>query len=177
MRRAFLVVWLVFFPLTASADGPRPLPWTSVRELWITPSQARMYGPPGAVQSLIGTPQLVGCQMPSTWCVADLTLWGVPTDAKFAFLSGILLITHGINAQSADFHLTFRQPGDDTADCTKYIGQVIEPFQAGGQRSGMAVWVPLVDGKLEYCFRYTGQAGWPDFAAYGVNLSVQAWAR
>lgn len=165
------------FSLAAHADGPYVLPWERVTELWITPSQARLYGP-GAVQSLIGIPPpTVGCQVPGTWCVADLKPWGVPADAKYAFLTGLLLITHGTNSQQAALQLTFRKPGDVTADCSKYLGQVIEPFIGGGERSGMATWVALVNGTVEYCFQYEPPTGWPDWAAYGLNLSVQAWAR
>lgn len=172
---AFLAVLTA--PTTARAEGPYILPYERVTELWLTPSQARMYGP-GAVNSLLGMEPggAVGCQTPSVWCVADLTLYGVPADATFAFLSGILLITNPIG-QSANFTITFRRPGWP-GNCAKYIGQVVNANNpGGGERSGMALWVPIENGKVEYCFEYTGPIGWPDAAAYGVNLTVQGWAR
>jgi len=160
----------------ALADGPYALPWAKVKELWITPSQARMYGP-GAVQSLIGTDSPAGCQEPGTWCRADLKPFGVPDDAKFAFLTGLLIITHGTGEQLAAISLTFRQVGDTSADCDKMIAEAVETRIGSGQRSGVATWVPVTNGTVEYCFNVVGQSGWPDWSAFGLNLSVQAWGK
>lgn len=170
-----LLAALLLIPSLALADGPYILPWEQVTEIYFTPSQVRMYGP-GALQSLVGVPDPVGCQSQNTWCEADLTLYGVPTDAKYAFMSGLLLITHGTNAQQADYQITFKKPGT-TGDCSKYLGQTVEPHTGGGQRSNMSTWVPLSEGKTEFCFRYNAPAAWPNWSSYGVNLSVQAWAR
>lgn len=173
-----LGVGLLAWAAIARADGPYILQWERVSEIWLTPSQVRMYGP-GAVQSLIDSdPQYqLGCQQPDMWCTADLTVWGVPADAKYAMLTGILLISHGASEQSADIRVTFRKPGDATADCQKYLGQAANNRPGGGARSGMATWVPLAGGKTEYCFEFTGPLGWPTWSSYGINLSVQAWAR
>lgn len=175
MRGLFLLFWALF-AIPAHADGPYILPWEKVTELWLTPSQVRLYGP-GALNSGVGVSPTVGCITPNAWCVADLRRYGVPADAKYAFLTGLLIITHGYGSQLAWMTVTMRRPGDTSANCEKYIGQVVEAHTGGGQRSGMATWVALMNGQVEYCFNYALPIGWPDWSSYVVNLSVQAWAR
>jgi hypothetical protein len=104
-----------------------------------------------------------------TWHTKDISD-KVPPNTKAVFLSGCLIITHGMYAETADLRIAFRRPGE-TAD-HYYNWQCIEAHAGGGQRSTMAVWVPVRDGKIEYKWLRTNNAPYPNYSAYGVNLSI-----
>lgn len=125
------------------------------------------------------------------WAIADLKPLGVPADAKAVVLAGILIITPGTGAQepamTSDLTVRFRKPGDIPANkyvsWGNYIGQVCDRnagngFQIGeGGRSTMAAIVPLENGCFEWGWDRSTYAQWPDSAAYGINLNVQAYFR
>jgi hypothetical protein len=164
---------------TAAAEPPNlPLPWLKLDSVYVTPGPARMYTNNAIhVLTRMQPGDALGPQDQGVWHTADLTPFGVSEDAKAAFLSGILIITHGLANEIAWMTVVFRRPGDQT-DCSKYIGQVAETSASGGQRSGLATLVPLKDGKVEYCYRIPpNMPSWPDASAYGINLSVQWWGR
>lgn len=99
----------------------------------------------------------------------------VPVGTKAIHLSGLLIITHGSTAETADLVVKFRKVGG-TDD--HYHAQCIEAATGGGQRSTMATWVPL-DENLEFEMKYTvtnPNATWPTYSAYGINLSIDAYA-
>lgn len=168
---------------------PSPLPWLKVTDLYVTPSPARMYGPANAVYVQTGLPSGLneGPQTRGAWHTVDLTPFGVAPNATAAFLAGLLVITGGTAAEVADIQVGFRRPGD-TTPCTKYLGQTSFQTNAvviggqvvplpGGQRSNMATWVPLADGKFEFCYNVSTGGAWPTNPSYAINLSLQAWAR
>lgn len=170
----------------AHAEAPiLPFPWIKATEFYVTSSPSRIYGPDNAVYILTHGPDgsNFGPQETGVWHTIDLGPFGVPSDASAAFLSGLLIITGGSTAEIADLRVVFRRPGDTTS-CAKYMGQA--SFQTnnvngqaivGGQRSTMATWVPLADGKFELCYQLSTTGSWPTNPSYGINLSVQAWAR
>lgn len=152
-----------------------PLPWLKLDELYVTPSPARIYsGNVVYVERGVAVP--LGPQQAGVWHMVDLVPYGVSPDAKVAFLSGMLLITHGTTPELADLKVVFKRPSDSTG-CEKYMGQVIETDVNGGQRSGFASWVPLEDGLFVYCYTVTTPGGYPEHSSYGINLSLQAWGR
>lgn len=171
---------------SANAESPvLPLPWIKATEFYVTPSPSRIYGPDNAVYIITHGPagSDYGQQETNAWHTIDLAPFGVPADATAAFLSGLLIITGGTTAEIADLRVVFRRPGDMTS-CAKYMGQA--SFQTnsvngqpigGGQRSTMATWVPLAEGKFELCYQLSTIGTWPTNPAYGINLSVQAWTR
>lgn len=112
------------------------------------------------------------------WTAIDLTQYGVPADAKSAFLSGLLIITGGSTPQNPDLHLALRAPGS-VLSSADYLGQAVAVGAGDGIRSGFASWVPLVNGQFEMQWnRVDGTtAQWPVGAAYGINLSLQAYVR
>lgn len=110
------------------------------------------------------------------WQRIDLKPMGVPADAKAAFLSGVLIITHGAKVVTCDLQLALRGPGSNL-DAGNYIGQTIEAKPENGMRSNMSSWVPLVDGAFELMWSRSTYGQWPADCAYGVNLSLQAWTR
>lgn len=173
----------VFMP-PARAEAPiLPLPWVKVTEFYVTASPSRLYGPDNAVYVQTHLPTNYGPQATGVWHTVDLGAFGVPPDALAAFLSGMLVITGGTTAEIADIQVGFRRPGD-TTPCTKYLGQTVfqtnvigEQVVYGGQRSNMATWVPLVDGKFEFCYQISTPGAWPSNSSYAINLSLQAWAR
>jgi hypothetical protein len=134
------------------------------------------------VNTYTGTTIPPGCA-PSTWCTVDVATLTAP-DAKSVFLSGILIITHGETVETADFKIGFRAFGDNEGcpspqgpTCVWYVGQTIEAHIGGGQRSNMATWVPVKDGKFQFWYALSTSGTWPTNPSYGVNLSVQAWTR
>jgi hypothetical protein len=110
------------------------------------------------------------------WVTVDLTEHGIPIDTKGVFLSGLLIISHGSTGGTCDLTLALRAPGDKL-DYGNYIGQVIDVWAAGGQRSTFATWVPVIEGKFEYQWNRNTWGQWPKECAYGINLSLQAYMR
>lgn len=110
------------------------------------------------------------------WHEVNVVPLGVPADAKAVFLAGILIITHGTTEETADLTIALRAKGD-ALNPGNYIGQTTEPHVGGGQRSNMAAWVPLRDGKFEYYWTRSTQGQWPANSSYGINLSLQAYVR
>ena len=100
------------------------------------------------------------------------------------FLSGLLIITHGTTPETADMYVGFRAYGDTGTEAglpasggTWYLGQSVETSVTGGQRSAMATWVPVRDGKFEFRFSKATPGTYPIHSSYGVNLTIQAWGR
>lgn len=118
---------------------------------------------------------------PNTWHRIDLKPWGVPAESPWAFLSGILIITHNGNpAMLADLTVGLRRVGDtETGNCDptgRYIGQTMATAASGGSRSTMSAFVPLVNGEFEVCWSPNPNVGlYPSVPSAGVNLHVQAW--
>lgn len=174
---------------------PLPLPWVKLSEIYYTPTQARLYGsggstlncgaPAGSVSlcnavyiQTHGAPGTnEGPQTPNVPITIDLRPFGVADDAKAAFLSGILVITHGNASELAEVRVTFAADDGSPFDCSRYLGQAGEASIGNGIRSNMATWVPLTGGKFRLCY-YIGTPGnWPANSSYAINLSVQAWGR
>lgn len=154
-----------------------PLPWVKASEVFFTPSPARLY-PNNAVY--VGThlgSGNYGTQGESQWHTVDLKPFGVAGDAITAFLSGMLIITHGTTPETADLQIVFRKPGDASCPTSAVLGQTIEASVYGGQRSTMATWVPLLNGCFQYSYYISTPGNWPQNSGYGINLSLQAWAR
>lgn len=110
------------------------------------------------------------------WQTIDLKPFGVAADAKSAFLSGILIITHGMTIETCDLTVAVRAPGS-VFSAGNYIGQTIETQVASGQRSNMSTWVPLVNGSFQFQWNRSTMGDWPDQCSYGINLSLQAWVK
>jgi len=131
---------------------------------------------------------------PQTWHVVDLTKctarapWCLPSDAAFAFVSAIMVQTSGNRSEGAGFGIVFRRPGDSnvTCDSHNYTGQTfLNAYGASlglyNNRAEFSTWVPLSEGKFEYCWRQTSTAETfpihPNGTTYAINMSLQAWAR
>jgi len=118
---------------------------------------------------------------PNTWHRVDLKPWGVPANSPWAFLSGILIITHnGDTSMTANLMVGVRRVGDiETGNCDttgRYNGQAAATAASGGTRSTYSTYVPLVDGAFEVCWSPNPNVGpYPSVPAVGVNLHVQAW--
>lgn len=109
------------------------------------------------------------------WATIDVSEH-VPQDTKAVFLSGILILTHGTTAETCNLTTTFRAPGS-THPASDYNGQAVEGAIGNGIRSTMSLWAPVVDGKFEFQWNRNTGGNWPAHCAYGVNLSLQAYAR
>jgi hypothetical protein len=162
--RAFLTALLLLFPASALAG------WQEVNVIGVRTDNSKA---PTVI--FINTYTGTG-PAPGVWHQIDVTALGVPADAKAAFLSGILIISHGTTAQTCDLTVSLRAPGDDLL-AGNYIGQTIETAVGGGQRSNMSSWVPLVGGKFEFQWNRNTYGPWPSECSYGINLSLQAYGR
>lgn len=158
-------------------DPTLPLPWIKASEIYFTTSPSRMYANNAVYVGTHLGANNYGTQGANQWHLVDLKPFGVTSDAIAAFLSGLLIITHGNAAETADLCIVFRQPGDASCPTTAYIGQTIEAAVGGGQRSTMGTWVPLSGGCLEFSYSVNTPGDWPANSSYGINLSLQAWAR
>ena len=123
-----------------------------------------------------------GCA-PGRWCLVDISA-EVGADAKAAFLAGPLIITGGNVNEMANITVSFREPGNTEAcpvpqipACVPYIGQTINTLAGSGQRSSFASWVPLKSGQFEVFWTVSTSGVYPATAAYGMNLTLQAWTR
>lgn len=182
MMRKLIAAMVLFASPALAEPPPQPLPWVQVSELHVTPSQVRMYSD-NVVYFQCNLPTPVGQCGSDVWRAYDLKPLGVPADAKFVFLAGNLILTHGTSVETVDVQLTLRKPGDNAASCSKYMGQSVEAHVGGGQRSGLAFWAPVDNGVINWCYRryvngvMSDAGSWPNNTAIGANLSVQAWTR
>lgn len=111
------------------------------------------------------------------WHTVDVSSLGLPADVKWVALGGLLIITHGTIQQQCNLTLTTRAFGD-TLDAGEYNAQAIEPHLGGGQRSTFFTIVPVRDGRFEWQWRADMAAyTWPNYCAYGINLSIEAYGR
>lgn len=183
--KAFLIASLLLWPCCwAHAQTTIGPTWAAVSTFHINTGPPRQYIGPVFVISSNSPPSGPPA---GQWQQIDLTSepWGVGANAKAVFLAGLVIISSGNSQQETDSAgIIFRTPGDTrvTCDTANFIGQTI--FQVnvvngvalgGGQRAAMATWVPVVDGKIEYCWTRTTTGPWPASGAYGFNLAIQAW--
>lgn len=168
-------------PASSQTTATTPT-WQKMTELYINTGPPRQAAGPVSAStcSWNGTCQQIG--LPSgEWHTVDFTAqpWGIPIDAKVVMLVGVLIITHGTTAETADLQLVFRAPGDERVACSasNLIGQAVEASVGNGQRTNLTTWVPLVGGKTQFCWILSTKGLWPTHSSYAVNMSVQAWAR
>ena len=110
---------------------------------------------------------------PDIWHTVDMSSY-VSEACTAIHLSGILIITHGTTAETADLRLWLT---NDTNTTKSYVGQTIEAAVGGGQRSNMACWVKLdANKKFYYKYKMTNPGTtWPTYSSYGANLSMDAY--
>lgn len=165
----------------AMAESQPPLPWVLTTETYTTTVQTRILTN-APINLITGTqpgsaspPR--GPQTPGVWNRVDLKPWGIAADAKWAELTGLLIITHGSTAETANLTVTFRRPGDNDSNCANYIGQTIEAAIGSGQRSTVTATTPLINGEFEWCYTKSTSGAWPTNSAYGINMVVSKWGR
>jgi hypothetical protein len=97
-------------------------------------------------------------------------------------IGGILIITDGTGSNIADLAVAFHRPGGLLVPLN-YVGQAIATLSAGGQRTNGRWVAPCVNGCIEWAWCRGDVDQWPDKpltpaypegAAYGLNLTVQA---
>lgn len=167
MKKLLTVFVLAFI---CSLGFAQAIPWAKSSEFYTNPDNSK-----GPIAVFINSQTPAG-PAAGQWVQIDLKPYGVAADAKAAFLSGLLIITHGTSQQSCDAYVALRAPGSTLA-AGNYIGQVVEAHVGGGQRSGMASWVPLSNGVFEFQWNRNTFGLWPAECAYGINLSLQAWTK
>jgi hypothetical protein len=159
----------------AWANTPTPPPsamWVEGSVLGVTATNAKgpvlIFVDSMSAESLAAYP-------PNSWTTIDWSAY-LPLDTKAIFLAGILIITHGNTQDLSNLMLHFRAPGD-TADGGNYHGQASEVWIGGGKRQNYATWVPVIDGKFEFFWNATVLGTYPEWSAFGINLSLQAYLR
>jgi hypothetical protein len=101
----------------------------------------------------------------------------VPDDCKAVFMTGILIITHGTNAETADLTINLKPPSSNE-NPLNYEGQTIEAMVGGGQRSPYASWVGVENKEFDFYWNTTQLNGnWPDWSSFGASLQIQQFAR
>lgn len=113
--------------------------------------------------------------LPDQWTTVSVASH-VPNNTIAIFITGLLIITHGTTQETADLQVFFRA-NDATTDYN-YNWQTVEASVGNGQRSTMAVWIPLnTDREFDFKWHRSTIGQYPDNSAYGVNLSLNAYLR
>lgn len=176
IRLAVTVLAMTCAAKALAEPPPIPMTFQKSTEIYTATNQVRLYSD-NPIYFGANMPQTYGTPAAGVWHRVNLKPFGVSADAKSAFLSGILIITHGLTGETADMTITARRPGDNASDCKHLIGQAVESSVGGGIRSGVALWVPLINGEFEWCWKGTTGGVWPTNSSYGANLSLLAWVR
>lgn len=186
------IILLLSSSLAYSEPPPNPTNWVKLSEIYYNAGQVRLYGANTGQNCLTSICNAIyvqthiggggtnyGQQNVNTPTIVDLTQppYNLPSDAKAAFLSGMLIITHGTTGETADIRVTVAAEGDSNFNCSSYLGQTIEASVGNGQRSNAAFWVPLTNGKFKFCYFVSTPGLWPTNSAYGLNFSLQMWGR
>lgn len=162
-------------PLSALADDIAPQ-WTRMSEFYVR-NDASVTRGDIFVNTHTGKHVPEDC-VAGKWCTVEIGRFGLPADAKAVFLAGLLIITHGESAETADLNIAFRPYSTEDSPADEgYIGQATETVPAGGVRSGLASWVAVRDGKFQFKYGKSTEGDWPAHSSYGLNLTIQAWAR
>lgn len=114
---------------------------------------------------------------PDSWIIIDaVAQFGVPPDAVALCLDGILAITMGQAAETADVHVF---AGPPSAPPNNFIGQTEAVPDSQGSRSNMQTWVKLEGGKFVFAWWCSSPQpfNYPAHACYIVNLKPQAYVR
>lgn len=120
------------------------------------------------------------------WVTINWAQFGVPNDAIAADIGGNLSITHGSKQPGLCYEtVTFDVEGSPV-DPGNFILESIDIFPQSGQREGVFVRVPILNGQTRFMWRRGTTSGsypdgtigvWPDDCAYGVNLSIEGYIR
>ena len=114
---------------------------------------------------------------PGQWHTIDLKPLGVSADAKFAEITGYLIITD-LGSEIDNLTATFRPPGS-TLNEGNYQMQVISVFSGDGQRQVQSVTVALVNGCFEFYWKKqvggVAENGHP--TSFLLNLWLAKWGR
>lgn len=114
---------------------------------------------------------------PDVWHTIDLKPLGVTADAKFAEITGFLIITD-LGSEIDNLTATFRPPGS-TLNEGNYQMQAISVWSGGGERQVQSVTVALVNGCFEFFWKKqvggVSESGHP--TAFLLNLWLSKWGR
>ncbi len=172
---AVVFAWLMMPPAFAD-DPPLDARWNKSTEIYTRKGEtwflSEIFGNTYTGQ-FIPAP----CATQGQWCTVDFKPGGVGADAKAVFVQGLLIITSGSTVQTADLHLSFRRPGDTSVNCVnQYMAQAVIATITG-ERTNFSSWLPVVDGKLEFCWTRNTPDPYPANSAYGFNMGAQAWVK
>lgn len=114
---------------------------------------------------------------PEVWHTIDLKPLGVSADAKFAEITGFLIITDA-GSEIDNLTATFRPPGS-TLNEGNYQMQAISVWSGGGERQVQSVTVGLVNGCFEFFWKKqvggVSENGHP--SAFLLNLWLAKWGK
>lgn len=174
-RFLFSLLLLCLLPFAAMAQGYDTTKWHKSTEIYTRKGEtwflSQIFGNTYTGQ-FIPAP----CAVQNQWCEVDFKPHGVEADAKAVFVQGLLIITSGTTVQTSDLHLAFRRPGDTTVTCGNYLAQAVISLITG-ERTNFSSWLPVTDGKLEFCWYRSTPDPYPANSAYGFNMGAQAWVR
>lgn len=165
MKIAVLIVFLCSITFKTQCKNFDPNEWVEIQKIFVakkSPSQEQVI--------FLNTYTGKGLE-PSVWHVIDISNQ-IPISAKAVNIMGIMLVTRGINEETANMTINFRNLGEEKEYV--YQGQVIENLHSG-QRSPISLWVPLTDGKFEFKWDRPHDGKYPEWASYCLNLWINAW--
>lgn len=114
---------------------------------------------------------------PDMWHTIDLKPLGVSSDAKFAEITGFLIITDA-GPEIDNLTATFRPPGS-TLNEGNYQMQAISVWSGGGERQVQSVTVGLVNGCFQFFWKKqvggVSENGHP--SSFLLNLWLSKWGR
>lgn len=169
---------------TPQPSGIKPMPWVAFTEYYYSPIQARIWADnPINLLTGIGANNR-GPQQRSVWHEVDLAPYGVAVDAKFADLSGLLVITSPNSGETPDIHISYARADDTNASPPGpfppgdafYVHQTTVSGY-GGSRAPASVRVPLSNGKFKWSYWTSTNGEYPNSASYAVNLTLTGWGR
>lgn len=116
---------------------------------------------------------------PDMWHTIDLKPLGVTADAKFAEITGFLIISDlGPGSEIDNLTASFRPPGS-TLNEGNYQMQAVSVFHLDGQRQVQSVTVALVNGCFEFYWKKQvggiSENGHP--TSFLLNLWLAKWGR
>ncbi len=114
---------------------------------------------------------------PDVWHTIDLKPLGVTADAKFAEITGFLIITD-LGSEIDNLTATFRPPGS-TLNEGNYQMQAISVWSGGGERQVQSCTVALVNGCFQFYWKKqvggVSENGHP--SSFLLNLWLAKWGR
>jgi hypothetical protein len=133
------------------------------------------HGPKAPIAIFANASRDIGIPPDGKWHTIDVSD-KVPEGTKAINISGLLIISHGQNNETANLRLYLRRNNQTNPG---YNYQAISALRGSGIRSPMSSWVSLTP-KYTFDVKWlvtNADGKWPAYSAYGMNLTINAVLR